>query len=507
MDGIPGASSDDRHFVGRKEELAFLEELYSRETFVTCALTGRRRIGKTALLEEFCRDKRSLFFRFRRTSLSANLSHISRVVAASADLPEEQYGDVEGALDSVRRMCADGRTVVVFDEYPFLSEISPSISSDFQHFVDMLRGTLAMVVFCGSSVSAMRSEFMEMSSPLYGRMLARYTLGPLSYRECREFHPRMDEMDALRTYLTVGGVPQYHRILAEPTYRECVAMHFLRLGSELCEESETVISCELSPVGKHVAIVDALAEGRRDLKRISEWTGYPKSTCSRMLDDLETIGVVDRIRPMAMGKRDRPYDIADSLVAFSYAVIRRHPDLGMHSDTLGAYDAIRGEVSSFLGHRFERFCADYIRENYITLDIGKWWGRIDGEDTDVDVVAKVTEDDIRYDLYCECKFRGRPATFAAYEELRGKVSFINRDRGPPNCRYVIFSASGFSESLLEAGDTDPELILVDLETVTGGRPAPRLRKGPSRRARGPGAIGTGTCPSRRCVSVTGPRSP
>ncbi len=462
-----GVSTGYDVFIGRKDDLAFLDDMYSKGRFSTCAITGRRRIGKTTLLEEFCKDKDHMFFRFGRGSMERNLRHMEKIISM-ADGIEHEFSVLEYALDEIGRICSERRMVIVFDEYLFLSEIDVSVSSDFQHFVDTMKGTQTLVIFCGSSISDMESEFSDRSSPLYGRIQARRTIGPLSYRECAEFHLGMDETDSIRLYLTVGGIPLYHMMMDEPSYRECIARNFIGNGADFIYEAENMITSELFPQDRYIAIVEAVADGCTTHTEIVRRTGIPKSTCTRYLGNMELLGIIDRIRPMSMrSSTEAPYAIADNLVAFTYEVIEKHPELRSYGDPLGSYDAMYEEIASFLGKRFERLCSEFICRNYITMDIGKWWGRIDGEDTDIDIVARISDGRSKYDLYCECKFRRKESTYRDYEILKEKVSELNRRAGPANERYMLFSISGFSDSLIEAEENDPKLILVDPDVLVG----------------------------------------
>ena len=465
-------------FIGREGDMEFLQSLYDSGKQVSCSIMGRRRIGKTTLLEEFCKDKKNLFFRFRRKSMPNNLIHISRVISAATGEPPKEYPSLEDALDDIRELCSKTRYVVVFDEYPFIAEIDESVSSDFQHFVDGLRRTKIMVVFCGSSISGMRNEFENGSSPLYGRITAKRTIRSLSYRECIGFHPEMDDLDMVRLYLTIGGVPLYHMMMREDTYRECVARHFLGNGADLSDEAENIVSCELSPKEKYISVVEAVADGCTELKDISKRADIPKSTCSGYLDNLEALEIVDRINPMMMRSgAESPFTIADSMVAFNYEVLERYPELRTYGDSLGSYDALYPEIATFFGRRFERMCANYIRNSYITLEIGKWWGRVKGEDTDIDIVADVSDGRNKCRLYCECKFRRKETTFKDYMELKSVVDELNKNNKFVNERFVMFSASGFSDSLMEAAEDDPRLILVDLDMIIGRKnPTPLTRE-------------------------------
>lgn len=331
-----------------------------------------------------------------------------------------------------------------------------------------------MIVFCGSSVSGMRSETEDKSSPLHGRILSRRTIGPLTFRECMGFHPGMDELDRLRLYLTVGGVPLYHMMMQEGTYRECMAAHFMGDGADLRDEAENILTCELSPKENYIAVVEAVAGGCATIDRIVTGTGIPRTSVVRYLENLEELGIVDTVTPMSMkGSTAPPIGIRDDIVAFGYEIIGRFEELKSFRDPLGSYDVVYDDIVSFLGERFERFCSEYVRDNYLTLRIGRWWGRFEGEDTDIDIVARVSDGRSRYDLYCECKFRRRETAYRDYRNLKDKVTALNSGRDV-NERFMIFSASGFSDSLMEAEEDEPRLILVDLDMLVGRKPAKPL---------------------------------
>jgi AAA+ ATPase superfamily predicted ATPase len=77
-------------FIGRKSELALLEERYRSNRFEFCVMYGRRRVGKTTLINEFCKDKPTVFFSALQTSGQENLEFLSATVM---DFLEDVQGD------------------------------------------------------------------------------------------------------------------------------------------------------------------------------------------------------------------------------------------------------------------------------------------------------------------------------------------------------------------------------------------------------------------------------
>ena len=106
-------------FIGRREELATLDRIYREENHKTCMVYGRRRIGKTRLLREFTKDKRSIYIDFVK---GTELRNVNRI----ADILYKEYGiideipDLYHAMRAIEGLCSEQKTVVVFDELPYL---------------------------------------------------------------------------------------------------------------------------------------------------------------------------------------------------------------------------------------------------------------------------------------------------------------------------------------------------------------------------------------------------
>lgn len=456
-------------FIGRKDELDFFEHLYSLEECSICSLKGRRRVGKTTLLAKFCEGKRHLFFRCR-TTLDSNLDHIALELSEKSGITRGPFKNLESALKSVMDYCSEEKTVVIFDEYPHLAKCNKAAPSIFQHFLDQMKDLNSMIVLCGSSISAMNALQTE-RNPIFGRIQYRRTLDQLSFEECSELHPDMPIIDQMKLYLTVGGYPKYQIVMRENSYRECVSTHFFGRYSDLDGESEVILTSEISPRERVLAVAEAVGVGKTTMKEISDRSGYATSLCRTTLASLKQIGVIDTVKLVFMGKAKPQYTMVDGIVGFQYLVMDKIDDITSNEHPLETFDSRYDDISTYLGFRFERYCAEYIQRNYVTRSIGKWYRTIDGETEDVDIIAEVTDGKNRITLFCECKFRSKPTSYAVLDTLRRRVDIIGSSK---NERYVIFSASEFSDSLVEAAEHDPRIILIDMDMLAGRKPAPKL---------------------------------
>jgi len=463
-------------FVGREEELRYLEALYSQPGLKTCAVYGRRQIGKSALLREFSKNKRTLFIQSSKQSNYENMVRMKADISQflGKELPAiESFTEVMAIIENI---CREEKTIVVFDEYPYLISDAPYVPSILQRFIDIdVKDTESMIIICGSSVSMMRDETERMDRPLYGRFTNRLVVGPLHYRTCMEFHKNMSDMDALKVYMTVGGIPKYHRLMDRSTYEECIKKCYIEQTASLIDEAHAVISNEFGPSGIYTGIVACIADGTVKQSDIAQKTGMDRAACKRCLDKMEHLGFIGRPHPM-LGAPKRPiYGIADNMVAFYYEVIRRHEPMlsGRSIDLDMKYAIMAKDISTFFGRRFEELCGQYVDTEYNVKERGRWWGRAGAEDADIDVVAYAYDNDLRINtIVAECKFRRQKTGFSALNILTDRVSKIG---GIVNEHYMLFSPSGFEEKLEEFAE-DHGIMLVGIDKLLGKSPPDKLDK-------------------------------
>ena len=451
-------------FIGREKELSRLEGVWDSKGSKTVVMYGRRRIGKSELLRRFSSDRRSVYIECVQGSLNDNLHIIAGVLGSIDGRHRDDYRYLQDALDDITGYCRPERTVVVFDELPYLLSAAPQAASLLQHFVDRLaRETDTMVVICGSSISVMKRETTDYDRPLYGRFDNRMEVGPMSYAECAQFHPGMPAIDRVRLYLTVGGVPKYHLDSDVDDYRTYIMKHFLSVDGDMRDEAENIIAAEFAPRDRYMSIVNAVCDGRTSLKEIAEGTGLDKAMCLRCLDELREVGIVDTIHPM-MGAPKRPvYRIRDGMVAFCQDIVLFSRTMPFDAPDR-KYSVLEQRISTFLGHRFEDMCADYVTHHWDCLEIGKWWGPDENRQImELDIVATVLEGDVKVSLFGDCKFISTEYAHSTLRRFRRDIELTKDDRTQ---RIVLFSVSGFDDEVMDEAAMG-YVTLVGLDELTG----------------------------------------
>lgn len=141
-------------FIGREKELKSLESLYNSEKFEFAVIYGRRRVGKTALITEFIKDKKAVYFMGVESNAKQNLENFSQSIFDSTlekGLEGSVFTSFQTALEYVFKQAQDERLVLVIDEYPYVARSSKSLASTLQRLIDQYKDhSKLMLILCGS---------------------------------------------------------------------------------------------------------------------------------------------------------------------------------------------------------------------------------------------------------------------------------------------------------------------------------------------------------------------
>lgn len=122
-------------FIGRERELDSLNRLYATDRFEFIVIYGRRRVGKTALINQFIRDKKAIYFMGVESNEKQNLENLSRNILEyeTGIRTETAFMSFQAALEHVFRMSGKDRLILAVDEYPYVARSSESLASTLQN--------------------------------------------------------------------------------------------------------------------------------------------------------------------------------------------------------------------------------------------------------------------------------------------------------------------------------------------------------------------------------------
>jgi AAA+ ATPase superfamily predicted ATPase len=423
---------------------------------------GRRRVGKTELLKEFCSGRPHVYF---LAAQEAEHRQREKFVDQIADRFDERPPRIDGwdeAFGYLGEKLRREDLVVVVDEFPYLVEADESLPSYVQAFVDEdLDGTESMLVLCGSSVSTMESEILGHESPLYGRRTAQLDVTPFSFRQAREVIG-YDIADAIRSYAVTGGTPMYLTLFDyDASLAANIRSRVLSPSAVLYNEPEFLLRTELRNPARYTSILEAVALGHTTPNEISGATGIDPGPLSKYLQTLRRLRLIEREVPVTasakQSKRSR-YRVADEFLRFRFRYVEPNRS-GIEEAPDVVYEGtIAPDLPMHVATTFEDVCREAvwagIRRGAVEpySDVGRWW--YGGEE--IDIVGLAPNDDRI--LLAECKWTSEPVGHGLVERLRAKAENVRWGPGDRDERFALFSKSGFVDGLEDELDSDWSLF-------------------------------------------------
>ena len=351
-------------FIGRQRELAVLQELADSGKPELFVLYGRRRVGKTELLQQLCKGRRAAYFLAAQVRDKDNLRAYRKVLEEALGDPligSIEFPDWTAALSYAAERAGTERLVLVLDEFPYLCESNPGLPSLLQRFWD-LRGKRSslMLVLCGSQVSFMEKEVLAERSPLFGRRTGQRRLDPLALSEALGFFRTWKREQALLVYGIVGGMPAYlGRLDQRLTLEENLLREVLRPEGYLFDEVHYLLHTELTNPSTYNSILAAVARGAERVGDVALAVGVDSPTANKYLHVLRELRLVAREVPLTdpdpLRSRRGVYRIADRFVAFHFRHVQPHISL---------IEAGRGErvLEEFIRPDFPRLSEEALGE-------------------------------------------------------------------------------------------------------------------------------------------------
>lgn len=464
-------------FVGRDREIKKLHTLYQDEGFQFVVIYGRRRVGKTMLINEFLKGKRSAYYMAVEGTAKENLTGISKALLTegASDFYMPEFSDFESLLLYIDHLCknSDGqeRLVIAIDEFPYLAASYPAISSMLQSHIDQCwKNSNLFLILCGSSMSFMEEQVLGYKSPLYGRRTAQFKLHPFSYFEAKEMLSEFSTEEQAVLYGVTGGIPEYlSRIRSNQSMDDNIKELFFDESGRLFDEPGNLLKQELQDPSSYHSIITAIAGGASRLNEIATKTGLASSGCSAQIQSLITLGIIKKETPLTEGIKSRKtlYTLEDFMFLFWYRFVR--PNLSGIMRGIGEtiYEvSVKPQISHFMGYIFEEICKQYLYlpQIYMTLpfpagEFARWWGNNPKKkrQEEIDLMAENGSEAI----FGECKWRNELADVDILETLQERSGLFHYQKQS----YMIFSKSGFTEKLKLREQEEENVRLISFEDM------------------------------------------
>lgn len=491
----PESIDINKNFVGRSEEIKRLSQLKNQDEAVIIVLYGRRRVGKTELLEQVFRDRHLLKFE----GLENKPEEIQRQVVMNQlgryagdnllkNIQTETWQDVFEWIDKFTRV---GTWTIYFEELQWLA----NYQEDFVKYLKLAwdnwfrRNPKLVLILCGSSASFMVNQVIK-SKALHNRSQYEFHLKELTLSEAALFLSKKNFTEVLDSYLTLGGIPEYLKRLNRQS------SSFL----SLCEESftphayfsteyERIFISSLSENPHYKKIIELLSQQKFMTRQelLEKLDASSGGRLTELLVELEASGFIEKYGSYHLDSKKNNlsrYGVRDAYLNYFFKFIQ--PDLkniqsGKYQDCSTQALSMQA-YQQYLGYAFERFCrvhahdiAKILNFSAVKYDAGPFYSRALNQESPAFQIDLLFDRQDRVITVCEIKYRQGKIGTSVIEEFEKKLEGLENFLTGKNTKRaknlnktfykVLIAPFGIDQALESRHYFDRILTLEDLKNI------------------------------------------
>ena len=460
--------------IGRKNELETLHRVYNSYKSEFLILYGRRRVGKTFLINQ----KFGEHFTFRitavaNTTLNQQLVNFQSAFNAAADatlalseVPKTWFEAFQAIIKLAEKDLRP-RKVIFFDELPWFDTYGSDFLSALEHFWNSWASIRAdvLLIGCGSAASWMINQLIHNRGGLHNRITERIALQPFSLKETEAFlkwrGAVYDRYQLLELYMVMGGIPHYlENVQVNRSVAQNIDRMFFTPGGLLNLEYGDLYRSLFNNYEKYEAVVEALALKAKGLSRneLLKAAGLSDGgTVSNILEELEQSGFIKRYFPFGKAKRDALFQLVDPYSLFYLTFVKDSKAEGQGA-WLVQFKSPKWQAWS--GYAFEYLCRYHVQSIKKQLGIGSvytevstWRSQYSEKGAQIDLVIDRND---RVINICEIKFSVNQyrITKAYADNLRNKLTAFRTETKTNKTLFLTMittfgvSSNKYSEQLV-----------------------------------------------------------
>ncbi|HKM22478.1 MAG TPA: ATP-binding protein [Lachnospiraceae bacterium] len=454
-------------FIGRENELNTLHSLWNANSFACALIYGKKYVGKTSLIAEFSKGKKTIFFSALPSTESDNLASFSKALfscisPATHTIPV--FDDFETILQNIDTFAQKERVLLVIDNFSNLYRSSPDILKLLQRFVEHeFAATNLFLILADASLNFMTDTMMSSKSPLYGLYSVALKLEPFDYKETAQFFPDYTPEDKALVYGITGGIPYYlEKLDAKADIKSNIMSAFFLRNALFAETPSMIMKQELRELTTYNAILTAIANGSVRLNEIAERAGLETGLCVKYLKALASMDIIEKETPVASRDRKKSfYQISDYMFRFWYRFVPANMShIASGRIFLSYLTAVEDHLPAYMEDIFYDIAKEYLVKycSFVPFqihNIGCFWGK--DEQNKIDLLATDIENE--HGLFGTLQYTsGRPMDVSDLHDLMKKSEAVKM---VSTRHYCLINRSGFTD-VLKAKAADEGVLLITL---------------------------------------------
>ena len=450
-------------FIGRKKELNELNFRFNNSKKEFGVIYGRRRIGKSTLINEFLKDKPNIFFQAKKDSMYGNLRSFSYEIDKLLDLPKSfVFSSMEEAFDSLIEYAKGKRFVIAIDEYPYIVNQDASFPSILQEVIDRAPDNIFFLI-SGSDVGMLKNELEDHNSPLYKRRTFEMNVTKLKYSESLEYLKNVDNETKIK-YLSFTSTYPYYLSAMDfdiPFEDNIKRLLFNEYGTFFTLPDQ-LLSNSLNTQDVYNAILYAVSKRKRSNKEIAEYIHEDEAKVSKYIKTLLQSELLDKRETYNGNKKTVYYEIGDPMLRFWYMFIFNNMEkIRMNGEFV--YNNLQEDIKQFICYGFEEVSRLYMDELNSKGLLGNIFAPFKPYKVEKSILNRSIEiDGLSNDdeklIVMECKYRKEKFTLSMLKHLEESASVF-----PSKYKrvYYLFSKNGFDDEIKKIQSDKYHIVELD----------------------------------------------
>lgn len=470
------------NIIGRSKEVENLEALYKSKRSEFVIVYGRRRIGKTYLVNAVFEKRMTFAYTgARNQSQKIQLQHFAEQLKAfSKSKYAPELKSWEDAFNQLKELIialpVTKRKVIFFDEMPWIDTPKSSFVAALEYFWNAWAAQRTDILFiaCGSATSWMVDKLVENKGGLHNRITAQIYLRPFSLGECEQMLRAngsvWDRYTILQCYMTLGGVPFYLSLLnSKESLAQNIDRLFFQKNAVMKNEFDKLFNALFIQADRYIEVVAALAKQRDGLQRaeIIAETSISGGGLSKILANLERCDFITSYSKYKSTTRNSFYRISDNYLLFYFKFVRGN---NSKDNNYWTNNLSTPAVAAWQGFSFETVCIQHLAQikkklgiSGIATNTSSWRkaGSAASQGTQIDLLIDRAD---RIINICEMKFSQTPYSISKdYENnLRLKMAyFIEETKARKPLALTMVTTYGVLPGI-HSGIVNNEIVMDDL---------------------------------------------
>lgn len=438
--------------IGRQKEAKQLDEIMQSDDPEFVVIFGRRRIGKTFLINQYFNNK----FTFKHTGLATkdkneqlrNFGESLRRFGSPLCPDPKDWSEAFALLRTlIENTKNKSKKVIFIDELPYMSSAKSNLITALEHFWNDWGNTRndIVLIICGSATSWITKNIIKNKGGLHNRITRRIYLRQFSISECKEYFNNkniiFNDKDVMECYMVMGGVPYYLSMIERgKSLAQNVDQMFFKRQGKLYGEFEMLYSSLFEGSETYIKVIEALSKKNKGLSRkeIIEATGMPDGgSLTKILDDLDNCDFIRKYQNINNKERNSLYQLTDFYTLFYFKFIKKYGLTDKDFWTLQLNTPIH---NAWAGYAFEQFCLQHVNLIETALGISGiqtqtscWQSQKSENRAQIDLVISRADNVVNI---CEIKFWDTRYTITKkyHAELMNKIETF---RTETKCRKAI----------------------------------------------------------------------